>query len=121
MNMSALRNARSEFEKFNPWLGGGAGVVGAGVAGAGVAGASVVVVVVVVAGALGCVPGGAGVVRGGAGDPAGCFGSKNPDGFGIVATSSMFRATWPASRKPGFSVLRGSFDSAAAGLSCARP
>src|SRR5687767_859258 len=138
--MSALRNARSEFEKFSPC---GAGALAAAAAAAaafgsagGVAGAVVVVVVVVVAvvaAAGSAAPGVAGFAafapprarRGGMGEPAGAFGSKNPAGFGIVATSSRLRATWPASRKPGLSDARGSVDcggaGAAAGRSCAVP
>jgi hypothetical protein len=48
------------------------------------------------------------VVSGGVSSPAGVFGSKNPSGFGRLATSSMCRAACPASRRPGFSPTRGS-------------
>jgi hypothetical protein len=52
-------------------------------------------------------PGGVGR-SGGVTSPAGFFGSKNPAGFGIVATSSMFCAAEPASCRPALRPMRGS-------------
>jgi hypothetical protein len=49
--------------------------------------------------------------------PAGFLGSKKPSGRGRVDTSSMPRAATPASRRPGFRLIRGSFGSA--GFCCA--
>ncbi len=85
MIMRVPLKARSEFAKFSPPLSPPAGADGAGAAGGGVASLA---------------------ASGGVAGPAGSLGSKKPAGLGMVATSTMFLAALPASRKPALSPTR---------------